>query len=101
VNDRRLLRVHSLQPPRDFGADVGHQTMPALGRFILARGQRTRLTRTLEELAQVRAFQERRDREDQPVARVCLHHLGNMRIGERGAAPGGLQERLADRARGF
>ncbi len=47
MNDRRLLRVGSLQPTRDFGADVGHQAMPAMGRFILARGQRTRLMRTL------------------------------------------------------
>jgi len=71
--------------------------MPAMGRFILARGQRTRLTRTRRNWPG-RAFYEGRDREDQPIARVCLHHLGDMRIGKRGAAPGGLQERLADRA---
>ena len=101
VNEGRLLRMSSLQPARDLGADVGHLAMPAAGRLVLASGQHARFACVLEELAQVRAFHEGRNSKDQPVARVCLHDLGDMGIGKGCAALGCLQERLADRARDF
>ncbi len=95
MNEGRLLRVGSLQSVRHLGADVGHQAMPAAGRLALARGQRARLARTLEELGQIHPLHERRDREDHPFARVCLHHLGDTGIGKRLRCAG----RLAGTAR--
>jgi hypothetical protein len=86
----------SLQAARDLGTDVGHQSMPVAARLVLAHGQCARRACMHEELTQVPAFHEWRHRKDQPIARVCLHHLGDVGIGKRCAAPGGLQEWLAD-----